>query len=75
MMSADGGEACSAGRHWDKREVEYGLTREDGECNNPNIPYRAFSSVEFAMIYKGHPGNHPVFSNRRTEPQGTEKLD
>lgn len=72
VMSVDEGEACSAGGHWEKREVEHGLTREDGECNNPDISYQAFSSMEFGMIYRGYPGNHPVFSNRRTEPQGTE---
>lgn len=71
-MSSDGGKACSAGRHWEERGVEKGLTREDGECNNPNISYQAFSSVEFGMIYKGYPDDHPVFSNRRTEAQGTE---
>lgn len=72
-MSADGGEACHAGRHWEERQVENGLTREDGECSNPNIPYQGFSSIEFRMVHKGHPDNHPrFFSNRRTEAQGTE---
>lgn len=55
-----------------KGKVENGLTGEDGECNNPSISYQAFSSLEFRMIYKGYPDNHPIFSNRRTEAQGTE---
>jgi len=36
------------------------------------ISYQAFSSVDFRVIYKGHPDYYPVFSNRKTEAPGIE---
>lgn len=37
-----------------------------------SISYQAFSSVDFRVIYKGHPDCYPGFSNRKTEAQGIE---
>lgn len=37
-----------------------------------SVSYRAFSSVDFRVIYKGHLDSYPGFSNGKTEAQGME---